>query len=136
LDEDRVLGRLAALEGAALAPQRLEALAQHAQLGLAEAGTDLARVAQAAPLAVALVVADHERADPPCATPLPGHPAADHDLLPTHVLDLEPLAAALAGPVGAVKALGDDPLQATLTRGGQEPGAVTRVVARDVPALA
>ena len=136
LGEDGALLRLAALEGADLAAQRLEALGEQPQHVLGEAGPDLAGEAQVAIVALPLPVADQQRADPAAAATLTGQPAADHDLLAAHVLDLEPVAAALAGPVGRGEAFGHDSLEPALLAQRQHRGAVAAVVARRLPALA
>ncbi len=114
-DEQRAARRaLAGFERRVLALQRREQLAELVELGVGEAGADAPGVAE---LAVGVIDADEQRADPLAPAPLAGQPAADHELLAAEVLDLQPAAVACAGRVGRVQPLGDDALE--LLRGGR-----------------
>src|SRR5258708_18426674 len=110
LDEVRVPGRAADLEGRRLALQRPHQVGPPSQRGLGEAGAALARVHEPA----VLEIAEQERAGPASEASPALHPAADHQLLPQAVLDLQPGAGAPAPLVAAVPPLGDHPLQPRL----------------------
>ena len=110
--------------------------ARRSQLGLREAAADPAGVAQPPPSVVVLVVADQDGADRLRPAPLPGQPAADHELLAADVLDLQPGAAAPSGQVAAVEPLGDQPLEAALPVSSSSAFALAAVVAGRLPARA
>src|SRR5919201_5552078 len=110
LDEDRVLGRLAAVEWAARALQPGELAGKKAKRLLREACAHLAGVHEAS----ILVVADRQRAHATPAPALARAVAADDHVLGADVLDLQPGAAAPPALVVAVEALGDDALDAEL----------------------
>src|SRR5947199_6240035 len=129
LDEDRVLGRLAAVEGA-VGPLQLGELAREKrQRLLREARADLAGVDQA----LALVVADRERPHSPPAAPLARAVATDHDVLGANVLHLQPGATAPAALVLAVEPLGDDALHTELPGCIEQRLAVAPVVGGGAP---
>src|SRR5258707_4714513 len=105
-----VAGRAAEVERRGRALEPLELVAEQVQRPLVEPGTDLARVAQLAPL----VEADEDRAESlPRATRL--GPAADHQLLTVGTLELQPVAGTL-GDVWAGGALCDHALPALRAR--------------------
>ena len=79
---------------------------------LGEAGSHAPRVDERA----VAVIAHQQRADAPGAPALAGDPAADHELLTSGVLDLQPRTGAAARLVVGVQALGDDPLEALRRR--------------------
>ena len=87
LDEDGALRRLPPLERALVGPEGLELAPEERQRRLGEAGAHLAGVAERA-----LVVVDThgERAQGRGAAAAAGRVAADHDVLDTVVLDLDP----------------------------------------------
>src|SRR5687767_5015416 len=81
-------------------------------------------------------VADQQRAHPVRAPSLAGRPAADHELLAAPDAGLDPLAGALARPVGALQALGDDALEPLPAGGLEQVGAAVGAVGRGAPARA
>ena len=94
---------------------------QALELGLVETGADATGVAQHLPARPRLLVVAHQqRADLPACAALARQPPADHELLAVDVLDLQPIPAALAGPVGGVEALGDHSLETVLGGGREE----------------
>ncbi len=113
LDPVRVAGhgvRQRVHERGGRALERREQPPQRVQLAFGEAGADRADVGEAARLGDA----HQQRPDPAGPATGTGPPAADHYLLITEVLDLEPVRRAAAGFVGRVEALGHDPLHALL----------------------
>src|SRR3954452_23809209 len=130
LHEDRALLRLAALERRAIPLEWLEQFAEAHEVLLLEARADVSDVDQP----VAVVDAHDERAEALSAPALARHPAADHDLLALDVLDLQPVAAALARLVDAVELLGDHPFEAVLPAGLEKALAVAGVVGGRAPA--
>src|SRR3954451_17714389 len=92
-------------------PARGEQRLDVAQVLLGDPRADAAGVDQP-PLVV--VHAEQQRADTSGPPSLPRPPAADHHRLGAEVLDLDPLRAADAGPVGRLQPLGDNPFEAVL----------------------
>src|SRR4029077_1112373 len=112
--------------------QRLEQGLDPVELGLREFRPGAADVDE---LAVALL--PHEQgADALGAGPLPRHPAADHDLLATDVLDLDPRVAAPAGQVERVDPLCHNAFKPLLTGRGEDVGAAADDMFGRLPALA
>ena len=101
----------------------VEAVAQHAQRIVGEAGADAAGIVQPA---LRVVVAEVERAQAGAAAGGFG-PAEDQQLLAAGALHLQPVVAA-AGTVGSVGLLADDPFQFHLAGGLAHAGGVAFVV--------
>src|SRR5438270_3622787 len=104
LDEVRGPWRLGSgAEGVRLCGERLQLVVELVERLVREAGPDLAGVDEPA---VAVVVADQQGAGVAAALPFAVEPAADDELLPVAVLDLEPRAAAAPRLVLGLEALG------------------------------
>ena len=100
--------------------ERLQQLQQPADLLLAEAGADVADVAERA----ALVHGEHERAEARRAVAAAAGVAGDEELLAPVRLQLEPVAAAAAREVGRARPLRHHALEPLLLRRGEQGGAV------------
>src|SRR5438067_12079073 len=109
--------------------QRLEAAQQIVERLAGEAGADVAGVDQA----VALVVAQQQRAEMVRPVARARAPSTDDELLAALVLDLEPGARPAPGLVRAVEPLGDDALELLGLGGGEHDVAVPDVVAGRLP---
>src|SRR5918996_3334993 len=129
LHEDRALRGLAAAERAVVAPERLELAPEQRERAFGEAGADLPRVHQPA----VLHDANRECAEMGAAPALARRPAADHDVLEVHVLDLDPARRAPARLVGGVEALGHYPFDAELPGGCEQCAALAAVIGRGAP---
>ena len=122
------------VNGRRLARERVDDALQALELGLVEAGADLAGVAQ---LAVLGGEADHERADLAGAPAVAAHPAADHDVGVADVLDLHPaLVERRPGTYGQSRRLATRPSRPWALEASSSAGAVADVVGGRLPGRA
>ena len=109
-------------EGAGRGLERFEALEERPEVGVAQAPARLADVHERA--VARIILPEHERPEGAFAVPLAAGEAADDGLQRPPHLDLLPVRAPDARPVGACAPLCDDPLQPVLGGGLEQRRAV------------